>query len=134
MTPIFTLDESITPEGRQVLAFIESLIAESLGSYERMNALPGYAKHYHVNVLTLHAITPAVWLAENADSGALAAWHALEAAHNGDEHKLAAQLELLNQRLDVALAHLRRLDAMLTRSVPPLPSWERRLEGEGDDS
>lgn len=113
MTPIFTIDEAITPEGEQVLAFVESLIAASLGSYERMNALPGYAKHYHVNVLTLHAITPAAWLAENADSGALAAWYALEASQNGDEHKLAAQLELLNQRLDLALAHLRRLELLL---------------------
>jgi hypothetical protein len=109
MQPTTTFTDA---DSAQIIAHIEQRIDSAGGNPTLMNALPAYAKHYHVNVLSLGALTPAQWLADYHDSLALAAWNAVqhESQSHAADNALVAQLERLAAQLDTALAKLRDLE------------------------
>lgn len=70
----FVIDGNITPEGQKAIDYLEGLVNSSLDDLAKLNNMPGYAQHYHINVMATKLLTPAEWLESYRAAGAKAAY------------------------------------------------------------
>ncbi len=155
MTPIFVNGGRITDEGQQVVDFIEATIEKAREAgrtdVDAMNGLPGYMKHYHVNVMSFKAYEAVDWLRDHAHAANVAYGEIkrLEeadkqqnnaAADDDKTKKLAESLEELTGKLDAALKRIDELekgkngkkpDARKPETAPEETTAEEKPESEG---
>lgn len=108
--PNFVNAGVITAEGKQVIEYMEGKINEAAKQgADALNGLPGYMKHYHVNVMTLEAYGQAEWLRDF--SAAHVAWGEVQALQEADKREqaqddqnkaLVEQMETLKTELAAA--------------------------------
>ncbi len=115
----FTADGDISPDGQKVVDYLETQAVEASVDVAALNELPGYVKHYHLNVMRFHegtggsmGMAPAEWLKAFENSGAMNAWRALREVEAQQEQSeqvqetaeqtnvLAEQLEALRAEMD----------------------------------
>ena len=112
--PLFVNGAEITAEGQSVIEYVEGKIGEALKDVEAMNSLPGYMRHYHVNVMSMQAYDSADWLRE-FNYSANVAWGEVQQLREAENREQAqdAGNKALTEALDTMKAELEALRAEL---------------------
>lgn len=101
----FVNHNGITPDGKRVLATLESAIKGAGNNLAKLNDMPGYAKHYLANVVKLKSMTQEAWLRDYSGSA-----------------------ELVLERLDEAERAKQQTEAVVASALSmPLAAFEKRL-------
>ena len=146
----FVIDGQITEDGKKAIGYIESVVNASKDDLAKLNVMPGFVQHYHVNVMALKALTPVQWLEDYRASGAKAAYdratELLEAekkeqARDEANNKIAEGLAEVQKQLAEALTEIKALKEGAAKPAPKKPvKKETPVEetpdedGEGGDS
>lgn len=126
----------ITEAGQAAIDHIEGLIESAGRSVTKLNALPGYAKHYLANVQKMKALSPQQWLEDYRYSGAQVAYEEaakfIEAVEPADENNaLVEQLQALADELKAVREELAVLkEGTAPKSEEPATATEEETEAE----
>lgn len=135
----FVQDGVITADGQKAISYLESLINGAMDDLAKLNNLPGYAQHYHMNVLAAKLMSPAQWLEDYRSNGAKAAYDyavALEEAANQtaqqteQSNKIAEALEAIQKELADARAEIKALQ----ESKKPGKKQAAKVEPEHEEA
>lgn len=114
----FVMDGKITEDGQKAIHYLETQVKAAQDDLAKLNALPGFVQHYHINVMATRLMTPAQWLEDYRNAGAKAAYdYAVqleeagkkEAARDEADNKIAEALAEVQKQLAEALAEIKTL-------------------------
>lgn len=118
----FVNHNGITPDGKRVLAALESAIKGAGNNLAKLNDMPGYVKHYLANVVKLKSMTQETWLRDYSGSAELV----LERLNEADATK-AQQKATVASGIDEALAAfekrlLAKVETLMAERATPEPA------------
>ena len=154
MTEFLNRLKQPTEDGQKVVDWMQGMIreADETRNVDMLNAMPGYMKFYHANVMKLKAISPNEWLEQFENTGVASAWrdmtHLEEQAKQAEKVEetiagvstLEASLEQVKEELASQRKEIKTLKSAKTKLTNKLAALqesdetEAEAEGDTDDS